>query len=428
MSNQSKDEFIVFRDLPGNEKTSSNKAEATQNNPQSRKGEDSKPGILIIDDDLHVREALQIIFKNKYQVILCANGQAGIDNVNTNVFAVILDIKMEGKNGFDTFAEIKKKNLYLPIIFLTAYQDLKDPLEIMNSYRPFGYVIKGAESKQILDTTESAVNYYQQINKNTFLVKALQSKNLALQELRENLEIQVEKRTEELTNTNRKLQAEVEIRQKAEDEVNILLKEKEIILQEVHHRIKNNMTTLKSIISLQAGMLKDEFTQKALQETENRIHTMLVLYDKLYQSMTFERMSVNEYIPQLVKQIIENFPTHEYVQLTIKVEDFILDIKRLQPLGIIINELLTNIMKYAFTNKTEGQINVELGIKSSPDITPRTAYLIVQDNGNGFPDSINAAQSGGFGHRLIELLTKQLKGKMQFEQVNGIRFNLEFKL
>lgn len=429
MSNQqpnNKDEFNVFRSSSENKKDVSDALGVIQNNPQLiPKEDDSKPSILIIDDDFHVREALKIIFEKKYNAILCANGETGIENVSPSVFAVILDIKMEGKNGFETFSEIKKKNLYLPIIFLTAYQDIKDPLEIINSYRPFGYVIKGADSKQLLDTTESAVNYYQQINKNMFLVKALQSKNLLLQELRENLELKVNERTEELTNINKELQKEIGIRQKAEEGMSALLKEKEIILQEVHHRIKNNMLILKSMLSLQGGMLKEENAQKALIETESRIQTMMLLYDRLYQSVSFHELSVNEYIPPLVEQIIQNFLNYKSVTLSIKVDSFVLDTKRLQTLGIIINELLTNISKYAFIDRVDGAILVEVSLK--PNSNSNTVFVLVQDNGNGQSEPV-FENSKGFGLRLIKLLTQQLKGKMQFEWVNGVRFTLEFKL
>ncbi len=430
MSNQpaiTNDEFNVFRSKSENTKDVSDALGVIQNNLQLiSKEDDSKPNILIIDDDFHVREALKIIFEKKYKVILCANGETGIENVSPSVFAVILDIKMEGKNGFETFSEIKKKNMYLPIIFLTAYQDIKDPLEIINSYRPFGYVIKGADSKQLLDTTESAVNYYQQINKNMFLVKALQSKNLLLQELRENLELKVNERTEELTNINKELQKEIGIRQKAEEAMSALLKEKEIILQEVHHRIKNNMLTLKSMFALQGGMLKEGYAKKALLEAEFRIQTMMVLYDKLYQSVSFEQMLVNEYIPPLVEQIIQNFPNYQSVTLSIKVDSFILDTKRLQTVGIIINELLTNIFKYAFVDRVDEKIVVEVSLKSNSD--PNTVLILVHDNGDSVSESVVLENSKGFGLRLIRLLTQQLKGTMQFEWVNGVRFTLEFKI
>ncbi len=146
----------------------------------------AKPVILVVDDDQHVREALQITLGKKYELILCKNGNEGIETVSSRVIAVILDIKMEGKNGFETFIEIKKKNLYLPIIFHSAYQDLKNPFEIMNDYRPFGYVIKEGEGKELLDTLESAVSYYLQIIKNAVLMKELEKSEKNYRDLVEN--------------------------------------------------------------------------------------------------------------------------------------------------------------------------------------------------------------------------------------------------
>ncbi|MEM7181764.1 MAG: adenylate/guanylate cyclase domain-containing protein [Spirochaetota bacterium] len=136
---------------------------------EANKKSQIKPTILIIDDDVNIRTALKITLGKKYNLNLCSNGNDGIAQMTGEVFAVILDIKMEGKNGFETFTEIKKKNFYVPIIFYSAYQDIKDPMEIMNDFRPFGYVVKGSESNELLHTLESAVDYYLQINRNVIL-------------------------------------------------------------------------------------------------------------------------------------------------------------------------------------------------------------------------------------------------------------------
>ncbi|MBP9887998.1 MAG: ATP-binding protein [Leptospiraceae bacterium] len=139
-----------------------------------------KPTILVIDEDPKTRETLQISLGKKYNLILCENGKDGISQIDSNVFCVILDIKQSGKNGFDTFVEIKKKFLYLPIIFHSDFQDL-NPHEIMKDYRPFGYVAKEGESRELLDTLAVAVVYYLQINKNVLLIKQLQRMNQELE-------------------------------------------------------------------------------------------------------------------------------------------------------------------------------------------------------------------------------------------------------
>ena len=136
-----------------------------------------KPSILIIDTDIKMQESLQSALGKKYNLILCSDAKEGISKVDPSVFCVILDVKVNGQNGFETFVEIKKKFLYLPIIFHSAYQDAKNPYEIMNEFRPFGYTVKEGENRELLDTLAVAVVYYLQINKNILLIKQLQKKN-----------------------------------------------------------------------------------------------------------------------------------------------------------------------------------------------------------------------------------------------------------
>ncbi|MBT6120038.1 response regulator [bacterium] len=118
-----------------------------------------KPLILIIDDDVSVRESMRIILRDKYRVVLCSSGEQGIQDIQKEVDAVILDIKMPGQDGFQTCKQISKKFPQMPIIFFSAYQDLKDPFEIMNDYHPFGYIKKGVDNSEILDLLGRAVNY-----------------------------------------------------------------------------------------------------------------------------------------------------------------------------------------------------------------------------------------------------------------------------
>ncbi len=206
-----------------------------------------------------------------------------------------------------------------------------------------------------------------------------------------------------------------------ESKVNTLLSEKDLILKEVHHRIKNNMNTIKSLLSLQAGTLRDEEAVHALDDAQSRIDSMMILYDKLYNSEDFNEISVAEYIPTLVDEIIEHFPNAGNVTIEKNIDPFFLDAKKLQPLGIIINELITNIMKYAFTDKTEGKIFI------SASMNDNQVFVIIADNGIGMPESVNFGSSTGFGLTLVAGLVKQLRGKIRIERENGTRIILEFR-
>ncbi len=188
MSQDELDDFDIFRapappsanKTPADERRISPSDPAASADPSNNSPTDSKPLILIIDDDPSVRDMLAASLQNKqFDVLLCENGEAGIQTVSDQTSAVLLDIKMYGKDGFQTFKEIKEKFSHLPIIFHSAYQDLKDPYEIMNEYKPFAYVNKGKSFKEIYDTLVSAVDYYQQIMANYHLVNQLSELNQA---------------------------------------------------------------------------------------------------------------------------------------------------------------------------------------------------------------------------------------------------------
>jgi len=209
-------------------------------------------------------------------------------------------------------------------------------------------------------------------------------------------------------------------RKLAEKKISTLLAEKELILKEVHHRIKNNMNTVKSILALQAYSVTDPASITALKDAEGRVQSMMVLYDKLYQSADFTEISVGNYISSLVDEIVSNFPNSKSVRIEKRLNDFPLGIKLLQSLGIIINELLTNMMKYAFIDKDNGMITVSSSIKGD-----RVSFVI-EDNGCGLPESINFDNSTGFGMQLVHMLTEQIGGSIKIERGAGTKFILEF--
>ncbi len=208
----------------------------------------------------------------------------------------------------------------------------------------------------------------------------------------------------------------------AEQKIQSLLAEKELILKEVHHRMKNYMNNISGLISLQIEETMDPVTITALEDVGRRVSSMRLLYNKLYQSADYNHMAVNNYIPSLVDEILANFPNSCKVRINKEIDDFVLDAKRLQSLGIMINELLTNIMKYAFNERDDGIINISMKVNDN------SVSLIIQDNGIGIPLSINFENSTGFGMQLVSMLTKQIGGSIRIEREKGTRFILEFDI
>lgn len=209
-------------------------------------------------------------------------------------------------------------------------------------------------------------------------------------------------------------------RKNAEKKISLLLKEKELILKEVHHRIKNNMSTIYGLIVLQAESLTDPEGEKALDDTANRVLAMMALYEELFISGNYSGVSIKNYLPILVEKIISNFSNRSIVKTNITAEDCYIDPKKLSGIGLILNELLTNIMKYAFTGRDSGIINVILKNDSNKIL------LTIEDNGSGLPEEIDFKNSTGFGLTMVEMLTNQLDGTISFVKSNGTKIVLEF--
>jgi len=210
-------------------------------------------------------------------------------------------------------------------------------------------------------------------------------------------------------------------RKLAEKRVQDLLHEKDIILKEAHHRIKNNLGAISSLLRLQADDMERYDCAEILIDAAGRVQSMMLLYEKLYHSGGSSELSITEYLPPLIEQIQEIFDTDKKVTTTISVDEFILGAKTLSALGILINEMMTNSMKYAFRRRAAGSIRVSA--------RKEDALVIIEyeDDGIGLPESISLENSTGFGMRLIGLLVDQLRGSIRIEREHGTRFVITFK-
>ncbi len=214
-------------------------------------------------------------------------------------------------------------------------------------------------------------------------------------------------------------------RKQAEQRVRTLLEEQKLIMREVHHRIKNNMNIMSGLLSLQAQMPENAAAREVLEDAQNRMQSMAVLYDKLYTSSDVRAVSAAEYLPPLVDEVLQTFPNADAVAVTTKIEDFVLTAEDLAPLGIIVNELITNAMKHAFA-ENGGTLEVTAGLAGDQ------ATIVVADNGAGGRCSGGQAQSAaagvraGFGLNLVQMLAEQLEGSVAREYRNGMRWVLQF--
>jgi PAS domain S-box-containing protein len=216
------------------------------------------------------------------------------------------------------------------------------------------------------------------------------------------------------------LLTDITAQKRAEDGIRRLLEEKDLVLREVHHRIKNNMNTIMALLNMQSASVAEPAARTALNDARDRLRSMALLYDKLYRSGGFQEMPVKEFLPVLLSEAAEVFPNSERVALEVDAGDFILDAKTLSSLGIIVNELVTNSMKHAFIGREHGRIRL------SASLDDGLVTIAFEDDGIGMPDSVRGA-TAGFGMQLVDLLVRQVGGSMRRREEEGTKYVLEFR-
>ncbi len=209
-------------------------------------------------------------------------------------------------------------------------------------------------------------------------------------------------------------------RKRTEDRIQSLLREKDLLLKEVHHRIKNNFAFVESSLSLQRRSLESPEGKGALQDALNRVSSMRILYDKLLAADDYSEMSAADYLTDLVDTLVSFYPHNKNITLEKKIEQMQFPSKILFPLGIIVTELMTNIIKYAFPDNTSGIVKMALEKRNNK------VQLRIKDNGIGLPAGFKAHEDEGFGLVLVSLLSKQLGGRFRIEGQRGTKAVLEF--
>jgi len=207
---------------------------------------------------------------------------------------------------------------------------------------------------------------------------------------------------------------------RAENKIQALLHEKELLLKETHHRIKNNMSTIKSLLTLQAKLQDNPNVQKILYDSAARVQSMVVLYDKLYRSHAFCELNVRDFLPSLISEIKGLYPYGNQVKTVLDIEDVILDSKTLSSMGILLNECITNSMKHAFHSVEKPEISIQI------HKTVSGTKLIFKDNGTGMASIKKTDNSSTFGFQLLSMMISQLNGTMKIQTQNGMNITFEF--
>ncbi len=208
---------------------------------------------------------------------------------------------------------------------------------------------------------------------------------------------------------------------KFEQELSTSLKEKEVLLKEIHHRVKNNMQIISSLLSLQSKNIPDKETQEIFDESRNRIRSMALIHEKLYQSKDFFRINFDGYVIDLLNNLMISYgPKGKNIKAEVNIKDISFDIDSAITLGLIINELASNAYKHAFKGMQNGKITVKITKENGKYI------LTVKDNGTGLPDNLDVKRSETLGLQLVDTLVGQMYGKFEIRNNEGTEARIEF--
>jgi two-component sensor histidine kinase len=211
-------------------------------------------------------------------------------------------------------------------------------------------------------------------------------------------------------------------RKHAEERIRASLHEKDVLLREIHHRVKNNMQIISSLLRLQARSIGNPDMVEMFKESQNRIRSMALIHEKLYQTEDFTKINFAQYIRSLTVHLFHTYKVNpNIVRMNTEFKDIFLDINRAIPCGLIINELVSNSLKHAFPGNKKGEICIKLSSNRQ-----KKTKLTVSDSGVGLPDNVNFREPETLGLQLVSDLVTQIEGTIRLERTEGTAFHISF--
>ncbi len=222
-------------------------------------------------------------------------------------------------------------------------------------------------------------------------------------------------------NVSLSIARDISERKKMEKELQKSLEEKEMLLKEIHHRVKNNLMIISSLLNLQSRYVKDKKVLDVFKDSQNRARSMALIHDKLYQSSHLKSINIADYIPTLTSDLFRTYSTDSgRIELDFDLEESMIDVNTMIPLGLIVNELLSNCLKHAFPDDENGKITIGFHHKD------QKYQFKVSDNGIGLPEDLDFKNTESLGLRLVNILTDQINGEIKLKRDKGTEFTIEF--
>jgi two-component sensor histidine kinase/FixJ family two-component response regulator len=412
--------------------------------------------ILLIEDNLAdtalIREMLKESRKPRFKLYNARRLKDGLEILDLNpINVLLLDLNLPDSSGIETFQKANEAVSGIPIVILSAFDDEEVAIKAVKGEAQ-DYLIKGTVDSNLLARSIS------------YAIER-KSNEVELLEYRDHLEEMVERRTIELKEANEKLQKEIEERKKAEEEIKSSLLEKKILLEEIHNRVENNLETISNLIGLEYSQNNDKEPIEIYQDSQNRVKAIALIHERLSKSEDFGIIDFAKYVQDLVDYLFKIFAVDsKQIKVNINAHGILLDIDTAVPCGLIINELVTNSIKYAFPttvsnesenenisslaaesgNPQKGTVNSMIKSDGSENISfycpeetckidinlclDRNDYILeVCDNGVGLPEDFDFRYSETSGMQMVNALVRQLDGLIDLENNCGTGFKITFR-
>ncbi len=362
--------------------------------------------ILIVDDNAqNLRVMESVLAADAYDIVSVQSGKDALKAVLHQDFALIfMDVKMPVMDGLETARIIRERerSRAIPMIFLTAYAE-DDARAIFQGYSigAVDYLVKPV-APEIL---RSKASVFADLHRKNQILKEQEQ---MLRVSRYRLEQRVQERTAELARVNEHLRES--------------LREKDVLLKEIHHRVKNNLQIVSSILSLQSNYIHDEKFLQIFQESQSRIKSIALIHELLYEKGHLAQIDFGAYLHDLVNNIFRTLGGDPgNIAYTVEADSALMELSSAIHCGLIVNELVTNAIKYAFPKGQRGEVRVELKNQDNNE-----CILSVSDNGMGLPAHLDLKTAKTMGLQLVDTLVSQIGAAVKVERNNGTKFTLRF--
>ena len=438
-----------------------------------------KTKILVVDDDPNLRKTLSDILRVKgYETAAVGTGAEAIATATHEAVSLaLIDLMLPDMHGIEVMERIKAVSPLTEAIILTGHASMDTAIEATNR-GAFSYLLKPYQMDDLLRNIRHGVERQQaqeeilrlasfprlnpipvieldSAGELTYanpaagklfpdltsighlhpLLNGLAETITTLRQSRQQEEmaheVEVGNAIYELhisyvkeVDLTRIYVTDITQRKQAQDQVRASLAEKEVLLQEIHHRVKNNLQIVISLLRLQSRQITDKYYLELLKEIQARIRVMSLIHEKLYRSADFTRIGFKDYIKSLAEGLMSTYGTNDgKIALEIDAEAVFLEIDKAIPCGLIINELITNAIKYAFPDDRRGKVSILLHQSPGKEIE-----LVIRDNGIGLPEKLDIRKTQTMGMQLVTSLAEdQLRGKLELEQDKGTGFRIRFR-